>query len=174
MAGNGTHRFRRTALTGAVLATVLGGGAILAACGTGGQGGQNGPSGPSAAGSGPARLSVADSYIPLPPAGGMAAGYLTVRNDGGRDELVKVTSPGAESVTMHRSTPSSMEQVDSLDVPAHGALQFARGGTHLMIMGWQKAPALGDELELDLTFAKSGTIAVKVPVKELTYRPGQS
>ncbi|MER7579758.1 copper chaperone PCu(A)C [Kitasatospora sp. NPDC097691] len=168
MAGNAAHRFRRTALTGAVLATVLGGGAILAACGTGGQ------SGPDGAGSGPARLSVADSYIPLPPAGGMAAGYLTVRNDGGQDQLVKVTSPGAESVTMHRSTPSSMEQVDSLNVPAHGALQFARGGTHLMIMGWQKAPALGDELELDLTFAKSGTISVKVPVKELTYRPSQS
>ncbi|MER7755746.1 copper chaperone PCu(A)C [Kitasatospora sp. NPDC097643] len=158
--------FRRTALTGAVLATALGGGAILVACGAGGQDG--------AAGDGPARLSVADSYIPLPPAGGMAAGYLTVRNDGGQDQLVKVSSPGAESITMHRSTPSSMEQVDRLDVPAHGALRFARGGTHLMIMGWQKAPALGDELELDLTFAKSGTIAVRVPVKELTYRPDQS
>ncbi|MEV7924862.1 MULTISPECIES: copper chaperone PCu(A)C [unclassified Kitasatospora] len=164
-AGRATLGFRRTALTGAVLATALGGGAILVACGAGGQGG---------AGGGAAKLSVADSYIPLPPAGGMAAGYLTVRNDGGQDQLVKVSSPGAESVTMHRSTPSSMEQVPSLDVPAHGALEFARGGTHLMIMGWQKAPALGDELELDLTFAKSGTLSVKVPVKELTYRPGQS
>lgn len=159
-----TGRFRRTALLGAVVATALGGGAILAACGTGGQDGA----------SGPARISVADSYIPLPPAGGMAAGYLTVRNDGGRDELLKVTSPAAGSVTMHRSTESSMEQVDSLDVPAHGALKLARGGNHLMIMGWQKAPAIGDELELDLTFSKSGTITVKVPVKELTYRPGQS
>lgn len=170
-AATGTRRFRRTALTGAVLATVLGGGAILAACGSGGQGGQGGQA---AAEAGPAKLSVADSYIPLPPAGGMGAGYLTVRNDGGPDQLVKVTSPGAGSITMHRSTASSMEQVQSLDVPAHGALQLARGGTHLMIMGWQKAPALGDEVELDLTFAKSGTIAVKVPVKELTYRPGQS
>ncbi|MFJ7911868.1 copper chaperone PCu(A)C [Kitasatospora sp. NPDC096204] len=161
----GTSRFRRSALLGAVVATALGGGAILAACGTGGQNG---------ASSGPARISVADEYIPLPPAGGMAAGYLTVRNDGGKDQLLKVTSPAAESVTMHRSTASTMEQVDSLDVPAHGALQLARGGNHLMIMGWQKAPALGDELELDLTFAKSGTISVKVPVKELTYRPGQS
>ncbi|MFF2749731.1 copper chaperone PCu(A)C [Kitasatospora sp. NPDC058048] len=165
----GTGRFRRTALLGAVVATALGGGAILAACGTGGgTGGQDGAAG------GPARLSVADSYIPLPPAGGMAAGYLTVRNDGGEDELLKVTSPTAGSVTMHRSTASTMEQVDSLDVPAHGTLQLARGGNHLMIMGWQKAPALGDELELDLTFAKSGTISVKVPVKELTYRPSQS
>ncbi len=110
----------------------------------------------------------------MPPAGGMAAGYLTVRNEGGEgDELVKVSSPGASSVTMHRSTASTMEQVEKLDVPAHGALQLARGGTHLMIMGWQKAPVLGDELELDLTFTRTGTISVKVPVKELTYRPGQ-
>ncbi|MFI9330508.1 copper chaperone PCu(A)C [Kitasatospora sp. NPDC052868] len=157
--------FRRTALAGAALATALGGGALLVACGSGGGNG---------GGDGTARLSVADSYIPLPPAGGMAAGYLTVRNDGGADQLLKVSSPGAESVTMHRSTTSTMEQVERLDVPAHGALQLARGGTHLMIMGWQKAPVLGDELELDLTFARTGTISVKVPVKELTYRPGQS
>ncbi|MFD5462128.1 copper chaperone PCu(A)C [Kitasatospora sp. NPDC127059] len=161
------RRFRRSALAGAVLATVLGGGAILAACGTGDQGGGRTETGP-------AKLTVADPYIPLPPAGGMGAGYLTVRNDGGPDQLLKVTSPEAGSVTMHRSTASTMEQVSSLDVPAHGSLQLARGGTHLMIMDWQKAPALGDELELDLTFAKSGTITVKVPVKELTYRPGQS
>ncbi|MFB8239664.1 copper chaperone PCu(A)C [Kitasatospora purpeofusca] len=165
----GALGFRRTALAGAVLATALGGGAFLVACGAGGQDG-----GGASAGGGAARLSVADSYIPMPPAGGMAAGYLTVRNEGGEgDELVKVSSPGASSVTMHRSTASTMEQVEKLDVPAHGALQLARGGTHLMIMGWQKAPALGDELELDLTFTRTGTISVKVPVKELTYRPGQ-
>ncbi|MFI6847041.1 copper chaperone PCu(A)C [Kitasatospora sp. NBC_00085] len=167
MKGTGVLGFRRTALAGAVLATALGGGAILVACGAGGQ------DGAAAAADGPARLSVADSYIPLPPAGGMAAGYLTVRNDGGGDQLVKVSSPAASSVTMHRSTASTMEQVERLDVPAHGALQLSRGGSHLMIMGWQKAPVLGDELELDLTFARTGTISVKVPVKELTYRPGQ-
>ncbi|WP_380277839.1 copper chaperone PCu(A)C [Kitasatospora purpeofusca] len=166
----GALGFRRTALAGAALATALGSGAFLVACGSGGgDGAGDAPSGTAAA-----RLSVADSYIPLPPAGGMAAGYLTVRNDGGQgDELVKVSSPGASSVTMHRSTASTMEQVDKLDVPAHGALQLARGGTHLMIMGWQKAPAVGDELELDLTFTRTGTISVKVPVKELTFRPGQ-
>jgi copper(I)-binding protein len=74
---------------------------------------------------------------------------------------------------MHHSTESSMEAAGPLAVPAGGALELARGGTHLMIMGWSKQPALGDELELDLTFAKSGTIAVKVPVTSLTYRPGQ-
>ncbi len=66
-----------------------------------------------------------------------------------------------------------MAPVDALAVPADGALEFARGGAHLMIMGWTKQPSVGDTLELDLTFAKAGTIAVEVPVKPLTYRPGR-
>ncbi|MFC9325878.1 copper chaperone PCu(A)C [Kitasatospora sp. NPDC057015] len=158
-----SRSFRTTAITGALVATALGAGTLLVGWG---------PDGGSGTG-GAARLSIADPYIPLPAGGGMAAGYLTVRNTGGEDELVKVSSPGASSVTMHHSTESSMESAGPLAVPARGALELARGGTHLMIMGWSKQPALGDELELDLTFAKSGTIAVKVPVTSLTYRPGQ-
>ncbi|MFI6447281.1 copper chaperone PCu(A)C [Kitasatospora sp. NPDC050543] len=168
-----SRAFRRSALTGAVLAAALGVGTVVAACGSDGPDGVGSSAGSALAG-GPVLLSVADPYIPLPAAGGMAAGYLTVRNDGaGEDQLVKVTSPAADSVTLHRSTDSTMEELGSLAVPAHGALQLARGGTHLMIMGWEKPPAVGDELELDLTFAKAGTIAIRVPVKPLTYRPGQ-
>ncbi|GAA2739886.1 MULTISPECIES: copper chaperone PCu(A)C [Kitasatospora] len=156
---------RRAALVGAGVATALTAGAILVGCGFSGTGGTADAA---------ARLTVDGSYIPLPATpGGMGAGYLTVRNDGaGEDRLVKVTSPAAGSVTLHRSSETSMEEVQSLSVPAHGTLELARGGNHLMIMGWQKQPAVGDELELDLTFAKSGTIAIKVPVKPLTYRPG--
>ncbi|MFB7662840.1 copper chaperone PCu(A)C [Kitasatospora sp. NPDC056138] len=157
-----SSQFRRSALIGAGVATVLTAGTILVACGSGGAGVQK------------SVLTVADSYIPLPATpGGMAAGYLTVKNTGGAaDQLVKVSSPAATSVTMHRSTDSTMQEVDSLDVPAHGTLALDRGGNHLMIMGWEKAPALGDRLELDLTFAKGETISVQVPVKPLTYRPG--
>ncbi|WP_030271097.1 copper chaperone PCu(A)C [Streptomyces sp. NRRL B-24484] len=156
-----SRAFRRSALIGAGLSAVLATGTILVACGTGSDDGR-------------ADLSVIGSYVPLPALpGGMGAGYLTVRNDGGTaDRLVAVTSPDAGSVTMHTSGESTMTAVDSLQVPAHGSLQLARGGHHLMIMGWQKPPAVGDELELDLTFAKSGTISVTVPVKPLTYRPG--
>ncbi|MFD0529346.1 SCO family protein [Kitasatospora arboriphila] len=93
------------------------------------------------------------------------------RRRGGRPAR-RGDQPGRRSVTMHTSGESTMTAVDSLQVPAHGALELARGGHHLMIMGWQKPPAVGDELELDLTFAKSGTITVTVPVKPLTYRPG--
>jgi copper(I)-binding protein len=155
--------FSRLALIGAGLAAVLTAGAIAVADG-----------GSSAAAPAGSRITVAGSYIPLPAGGdGMAAGYLTVRNTGSAaDTLIRVSSPGAGSVTMHRSTDTTMQEVDSMPVPAGGTLQLARGGSHLMIMGWQKKPAVGDQLELDLTFAKGGTIAVQVPVKPLTYRPG--
>ncbi|KDN84298.1 copper chaperone PCu(A)C [Kitasatospora cheerisanensis] len=157
-----SRAFRRSALIGAGLATALAAGTAVVACQSSDGGGSAAP-----------KLSVADPYIPLPATpGGMGAGYLTVRNDGGADRLVKVTSPAAGSVTMHRSTEKSMEEVGELAVPAHGSLDLARGGTHLMIMEWAKQPALGDELELDLEFAKAGTVVVKVPVKPLTYRPG--
>ncbi len=161
--------FRRAALAGAALAAVLTAGAIAVASGGGSPAGT---AGGTAAGA-DARLTVADPYIPLPAGDSMAAGYLTVRNTGGgTDKLVRVTSPGASSVTIHQSTETTMTEVDGLPVPANGALQLARGGTHLMIMGWEKKPAVGDQLELDLTFEHSGTIAVQVPVKPLTYRPG--
>lgn len=153
--------FRQVSLAGALLATGLTAGATAVIW----DGGSSQPAG--------GRLSIADPYIPLPAGDAMAAGYLTVRNTGGTtDTLVKVTSPEASSVTIHQSTASSMTEVGSLPVPAGGALRLARGGAHLMIMGWQKKPAVGDQLELDLTFERGGTIAVHMPVKPLTYRPG--
>ncbi|MFC8718881.1 copper chaperone PCu(A)C [Kitasatospora sp. NPDC057198] len=156
-----SRSFRRTALIGAGLAAALAAGAgAVAYQSDGGPGGAP-------------RLTVADPYIPLPATpGGMGAGYLTVRNAGGADTLVSVSSPAAGSVTMHRSTDTSMEQVDRMDVPAGGTLDLSRGGAHLMIMDWTEQPVLGDELELDLQFAKAGRVVVRVPVKPLAYRPG--
>ncbi|GAA2105574.1 copper chaperone PCu(A)C [Kitasatospora saccharophila] len=155
-----SRSFRRSALLGAGLAAALAVGAGAVALQSGGSGGAP-------------RLTVADPYIPLPATpGGMGAGYLTVRNAGGADTLVSVSSPAAGSVTMHRSTDSSMEQVEAMDVPAGGTLDLSRGGAHLMIMNWTEQPSLGDELELDLQFAKAGRVVVRVPVKPLTYRPG--
>ncbi|MDH6577466.1 copper chaperone PCu(A)C [Kitasatospora sp. MAP5-34] len=155
-----SRRFRRSALIGSGLATVLVAGTVLVACSPGTSGDSN--------------VAVTGAYIPLPATpGGMAAGYLTVQNIGsGADQLVKVSSPGAKSVTMHRSTDTTMEEVGALPVAAHGKLLLERGGNHLMIMGWTKAPAVGDVLELDLTFARGRTISVQAPVKPLTYRPG--
>lgn len=166
---SGSPTFRRTALSAAALATVLGLATVVIA----NTPRQDGSATSAQVDGRSARLSMVDPYIPLPAAGSMAAGYLTVRNDGpGADQLVKVSSPTAASVTMHRSSESTMMEIDSFPVPAHGALELSRGGNHLMIMGLNPPPVVGGSVELDLTFSKSGTIAVKMPVQPITYRPG--
>lgn len=156
----------------AVVPAALCAAAVTALAGCGSSPGAGGTAGRPADGGEAARITVTDPYIPLSASPEAAAGYLTVRNTGATaDRLLRVASPEARSVTMHRSTATSMEPLESLTVPAHGSAAFARGGDHLMILGLDHPLALGRTLELDLTFAASGTITVKVPIEPVAYRP---
>ncbi|GAB2575521.1 hypothetical protein GCM10027168_05580 [Streptomyces capparidis] len=127
----------------------------------------------SASGSeGSPRLDVVHAYIPQPASPRVAAGYLTVRNDGGAaDRLVRVTSDVTGDVTMHRTSGQSMREVNGFDVPADGRLTLDRAGSHLMLEGLREPLAVGEKVRLELRFAKSGTVEVEAPVRPLTYRP---
>ncbi|MGI5456195.1 copper chaperone PCu(A)C [Streptomyces sp. CA-249302] len=119
-----------------------------------------------------AELSVSASYMPQPVTGEMAAGYFTVANKGGeKDELTSVTSDAAGSVTMHETVGQSMEEVKSLDVPAHGQLVFKSGGNHLMFEKLKRKPKQGEKVTVELHFAKSDPITVEMPVESATYNP---
>ena len=124
-------------------------------------------------GSGDAKadLSVSSSYMPQP-VSDMAAGFLTIANKGGaKDELTSVTSDTAGSVTVHETVGQSMQEVKSLDVPAHGQLVFKSGGNHLMFENLKRKPKQGEKVTVELHFAKSGPIKVEMPVKSATYNP---
>jgi copper(I)-binding protein len=117
-------------------------------------------------------LSVRAAYIPQPVSDTMAAGFLTIVNQGGaKDELTSVTSPTAGSVTLHETVGSSMEQVSSLDVPAHGQLVFKSGGNHLMFEMLKSRPVQGETVTVQLHFAASDPLKVEIPVKPATYTP---
>ncbi|MFI2431712.1 copper chaperone PCu(A)C [Streptomyces sp. NPDC018693] len=117
-------------------------------------------------------LSVGSAYMPQPVSDSMAAGFLTVSNDGGTtDRLTSVTSDLAGTVTLHTSTGGSMAQVDSLDVPAHGRLVLESGGNHLMFEKLERKPRQGEKVTLELHFAESGTVEVEMPVQSATYTP---
>ncbi|WP_042415660.1 copper chaperone PCu(A)C [Streptacidiphilus anmyonensis] len=171
---------RRTAALGAVaLAAPL----ALALTGCSSSGGATGPATTSgsatssaAAGSAAAapRLSVSGAYIPLPSLPDMAAGYFVLRNDGDKAAtLTGVTSPQAQSVSMHQSTASTMVDTPTVRIPAHGVVTFARGGRHLMLMGLKPAPKLGAQIELQLRFDDAAPVTVQATVQPLTYQPGQ-
>lgn len=119
-----------------------------------------------------ADLSVSAAYMPQPVSDSMAAGFLTIANDGGtKDELTSVTSDVAGSVTVHETVGSSMQEVTSLAVPAHGRLVFKSGGNHLMFEKLKHKPKQGEKVTVELHFADSGPMTVEMPVKSATYNP---
>ncbi|MEV7071682.1 copper chaperone PCu(A)C [Streptomyces sp. NPDC093990] len=122
-------------------------------------------------GDSPARLTVSGAYIPQPVSADMAAGFLTISNSGSSaDELTSVTSDDGE-VTMHETDGGAMEEVSRLTVPAHGRLVFRSGANHLMFDKLKQAPKQGQTVTVELHFATSDPVVVKMPVKSATYVP---
>ncbi|MEV0908670.1 copper chaperone PCu(A)C [Streptomyces hokutonensis] len=117
-----------------------------------------------------AQLSVGSAYMPQP-VSDMAAGFLNIANKGGaKDELTSVTSD-VGPVSVHETVGQAMEEVQSLDVPAHGQLVFKSGGNHLMFDKLKHTLKQGDNVTVKLHFAKSGPLTVEMPVKSATYNP---
>ncbi|MGW7280022.1 copper chaperone PCu(A)C [Streptomyces sp. NPDC054844] len=136
---------------------------VLAGCGDSDSGSDS-----SAAG---AELSVGAAYIPQPVSDSMAAGFLTITNKGdAEDELTSVTSKAGD-VSVHETVDGTMKEVDRLPIPAHGRLVFKSGGNHLMFEKLKQQFKQGQTVSVELHFAHSGPVTVKLPVKAATYQP---
>ncbi|WP_443062620.1 copper chaperone PCu(A)C [Streptomyces sp. NBC_00390] len=123
--------------------------------------------------SGP-ELKVSGAFMPQPVGDDMAAGFLTVVNNGGTaDKLTSVTSDLSDDITIHTSKNQRMQQVKAFDVPADGSLDLERGGSHIMFMALKQKPEKGQKVSVELHFEKSGPIRVELPVKEATYNPAK-
>ena len=126
--------------------------------------------GPAHARSADAGLSVRDAWSRPAAAGTTGAGFMTIDNRGRRAEaLVRVESPLARQVEIHRSTMSggvmSMSPMGRLDVPAGGSATLAPGGSHLMLMGLSKTVGPGDHIPATLTFASGTKLRVDLEVR---------
>jgi copper(I)-binding protein len=109
--------------------------------------------------------------MPQPVSGSMAAGFLTITNDGDTAaELTSVTSDLGE-VTVHETVGSSMREMTDAEVPAHGQLVLESGGNHLMFEKLTRKPKQGETVEIALHFAGTDPVTVELPVKPATYRP---
>jgi periplasmic copper chaperone A len=102
-----------------------------------------------------------------------AAGYFTLSNPTATPQrLTGASSPACGMLMLHKSVrkngTESMVMVPSVAVPAHGSLQFAPGGYHLMCM--QPAPAMrpGQAVSVTLEFAGGGSLAASFPVHNAT------
>jgi len=116
-------------------------------------------------------LAIVDAWARPPAmAGGNAAAYFVVRNDGdAADRLIGVSSPLAMA-EMHESVMAddgtmTMNPVDGVDIPAGSSVAFERGGLHIMFMGVAEPPAVGDTISLTLVFQNAGEVTLDVPVR---------
>jgi len=106
---------------------------------------------------------VQDAWSRPAAQGTTGAGFMTLANpDAKPDALVKVETPLARQVQIHRSSMkggmASMQQLERLPLPAGARVTFAPGGYHLMFVGLTKPLKVGDTVPATLTFASGATV----------------
>ncbi|WP_042425902.1 copper chaperone PCu(A)C [Streptacidiphilus anmyonensis] len=133
---------------------------VLMLAGHGGSGAAASAATPSAP---PAKLALLSAHLdpPAQPSGPVEA-YVTIRNGGGSaDRLLDVTTPWATTV---RLVDAAGRTQPWISVPAGSSVTLRPGGLHLELTGLRRTPKLHDVIQLDLTFAQSGTVHSWAPV----------
>lgn len=104
-----------------------------------------------------------------PPGAEVAAAYFTLRNEGAADQLVSASSPIAAAAELHATQNDagmmSMHHMDGVDLPAGGAVEFAPGGSHVMLTGLKAPLTAGTTQPITFTFAHAQPITVNFTVQ---------
>lgn len=98
------------------------------------------------------------------------AAYLTIRNSGPADRLLKAMSDAAGTVELHTVIDDNgvkqMRPVEAIDVPANGEVALKPGSFHVMMFGVKQDLKPGDTINLTLQFEKAGSMTVKAEVRQ--------
>ena len=112
----------------------------------------------------PPQISLESPYAVLSPMF-MGAGsvFLTIRNSGGRDELVgaAISTPNA-IVELHDVRDRRMVRVERITVPSRSRTELILGGQHIMVFNMPKTVQEGSEITLTLRFERSGEKSIPV------------
>jgi len=122
-------------------------------------------------------ITATGATVRVPSNPGVTAGYLTVENTGGADDILTgVATDAAEEVQMHATVEedgtTSMEQRYEVPIRAGESVEFASGGLHLMLMGPGELEA-GDTVRLTLSFAESDDVTVEAEVEDVMGGAGE-
>ncbi len=104
-------------------------------------------------------ITVSQAWVrALPPSQANTAAYLMIDNQGeGAVSIVGASGDIAERVEFHTTREvdgyQRMEQLQQLELGPGQRLELAPGGTHLMLLGLQRMPAVGEQVQLCLLVA---------------------
>ena len=126
---------------------------------------------PLAASAQPSPLSLSNGWIRLLP--GNSAGYFTLKNNGSaKVQLTGADTPACGMLMLHKSDEkggmSSMQDVQAVDVPAGGTLNFSPGGYHLMCMDAKPSLKLGASVPVTLSFKGAPPLTARFDVRGAT------
>jgi hypothetical protein len=117
-----------------------------------------------------AEVQIGDAWIRALPPPVPSGGYFTLRNTGKSEiALTGARSAACGMLMLHRSKEmggmSSMEDVQSVPVPAGGEIRFAPGGYHLMCMDPTPAITPGASVPVTLQFSDKTEATASFAVK---------
>lgn len=119
-----------------------------------------------------AGVSVRDAWIrEAPPGVGVMAGYMELRNNRSRPQLlVAASSSDFESATIHRTIIkdgiAGMVHAPQVELTANASLIFAPGGYHLMLVKPKRTLRAGDPVVVKLEFRGGLVLPVAFEVRK--------
>jgi copper(I)-binding protein len=114
---------------------------------------------------GGAGIVMTGAYVQQPAAAGeTTVGYLDIRNNGGADRLVGVSTSVGGTVQLRGpvtvgATPVVMHTVSSIPIPANATTQLIPNSYHLLISGAGPMHD-GKDIQLTLRFAQGSPITI--------------
>jgi len=117
-------------------------------------------------------LSVRDAWIrEMPPGMTMMAGYMVLRNNTSRAQvLVAASSAGFETVMIHRTIVkdgmAGMVHLSQIELAPIANLIFGPGGYHLMLMNPKRTLRAGDPVVINLEFRGGLVLPVAFEVRK--------
>lgn len=118
------------------------------------------------------KLTVINAWARPSAIGNTGAAYFVIENGvNAEDILLSAQSDIAAATEIHMSMMSdgsmmSMQQQESVAVPAKSEVEFKPGGLHIMFIDLKRDLRVGDTFTLTLKFEKAGEVVLQVEVKE--------
>jgi len=119
-----------------------------------------------------AGVSVRDAWIrQTPPGMSVMAGYMALRNNTSRPQvLVAASSFGFESAMIHRTIVkggmTGMEHAPQIELLPNASLLFKPGGHHLMLLNPKRTLRAGDRVDITLEFRGGLALPVAYEVRK--------
>jgi copper(I)-binding protein len=111
------------------------------------------------------------------PGQGNGAAYLTIRNHGEADRIVRAEAAVSRKVELHTHEVDAqgvarMIEIPAIELPAHATTELKPGGLHVMFIGLHAPLEAGKRFPLTLVLEKAGEVTLEVEVRRAAGTPG--